>query len=180
MSDADDYKPRTADGRVPSWTEWTRNQRIGFVAFVVFLFAVVMPVALIATYDPSKLIDQGGVVEPGWGRKIVYIDNENPQIRCTATTSSGELLALEPFAGANRRKALGSRRNATKYWAVAVLPTDLGPLHISCQPNDSSLWITAPDDNTGLYIFLSLMGVMTTTLTVGARILRKRRRPREV
>ncbi|GAA2401275.1 hypothetical protein [Mycolicibacterium llatzerense] len=175
MSDSDDPKAG-GEGLVLSWAQWTRNQRIGFVAFMVFLFTVVVPVGFFAGHDPSKLISRGEVVEPGWGRNIVYVDSEEPDIHCTATTSSGELLTLAPFAGANRRKSLGSRRYATKYWAVAVLPTDRGPLHISCPSHDTVLWITAPDDNTWLYVFACLMATMTVAITVVAVVLRRRRR----
>jgi len=180
-ADAEDADSRRDDRRstsvgAVSWAQWTRNQRIGFVAFAAFLLTVVVPVGFFAVHDPSKLIGRGDVVEPGWRRNVVYVDNEDPGIRCTATTSSGELLALGPFTGANRRKSLGSRRYATKYWAVAVLPTDRGPLRISCPSHDTVLWITAPDDNTLLYIFLCLMGAMTVAMPVVAVVLRKGRR----
>lgn len=180
VSNADGRDPEGAEGRVFSWADWTRNQRVGFVAFVVFLFTIFVPVTAFAGYDPSKVMGQGDIVEPGWGREVVYVDNEDPHIRCTATTTNGEMLTLAPFAGANRKKPLGSRRNATKFWAVAALPTDHGPLHISCTPNVTTLWITAPEDNTGLYVFLSLIGTMTVTISVVAVVLRRRHRTKGV
>jgi len=178
VSDADDHPPTAEEGGgAPFWSAWTRNQRIGFAAFLVFLFAVLAPVASMATYDASKLVERGDAVEPGWGRDVVYVDDEDPQIRCTATTSNGESLTLAPFTGTHRRKSLGSRRGATRYWAVAVLPTDRGPLRISCPAHDTMLWIAAPDDNTWLYLSLGLLGALTVTLSVVALVLRRRRPP---
>lgn len=175
--DADDHRSAAPEGRAPIWATWTRNQRLWLGAFVVLLFAVVVPLGSMATHDSSKLIGRGDVVEPGRGRDVVYVHNDDPQTRCTATTSGGESLTLAPFVGANRRESLGSRRNATKYWAVAVLPTDRGPLRISCSSDDTVLWISAPHDNSTLYIFFSVIGAMTVAITVVAVMLRRRRPP---
>nr|AQS22515.1 Transposase IS116/IS110/IS902 family protein [Mycolicibacterium sp. CBMA 213] len=179
MSNATGEKPTATGEQVPFWTGWSRNQRIAYVAFVAFLITVVMPVVFMAGHDPTKLIQQGDAVDPGWGRNVVYVNNEDPKIRCTATTSSGETLNLAPFEGANRRKALGQSRYATSFWAVGELPTDRGTLHISCPSADLSLWIAAPDDNTWLYVFLCLIGTMTVTTPVVAIALRRRQRAME-
>lgn len=81
-----------------------------------------------ATYDASKLVERGDAVEPGWGRDVVYVDDEDPQIRCTATTSNGESLTLAPFTGTHREIAqvttrrhqvLGSRRVTDRPWTAA-------------------------------------------------------------
>ena len=170
---APDDEPTNA----PSWTEWTRAQRITFVAIIVALLTVVVPAGYMATDNPSKLIDQGAVVEPGRGRDVVYVDDKNPQIRCTATTSNGESVALAPFTGPDRKKSLGSRAGATKFWAVAVLPTDRGPLRISCPPHRGSVWIAAPDDNTWLFVFMGAIVALTVGIAVVAVKLRKQNRP---
>lgn len=162
---------------MPVWTGWTRTQRKWIVAFLFFLLTVVSPVTFMASHDASKLIGQGAVVEPAWRRNVVYVDHDDRQIRCTATTPSGESVALAPFTGATRKKSLGSRRGASKYWAVAVLPTDRGPLHVSCPNGGTTLWITAPEDNTWLFVFLGLMSASTVVLFVVGIRSRKGRQP---
>lgn len=179
MSTAAGEKPSAGGGRVPFWAGWSRTKRIAYVVFVAFLITVVMPSTFMNEFYPSKLIHQGDSVDPGWGRNVVYVDSEDPKIRCTATTSTGETFTLTPIEGANRRKALGQSRSATPYWAAAELPTDRGPLRISCSSDSISLWIAAPDDNTWFYAFLGLVGVMAVTTPIVAIALRRRQREKE-
>jgi hypothetical protein len=149
-----------------------------FVAVSLALSGLVGGTAFFAGYDPSQLIKSRATVTPAEGRNIVYVDNSQPQIRCTATTTSGETLTLPPFSGAQRRKVLGARGQGTPFWAVAELPLDRGALAVSCPPVTGLLWISAPSDYTGLFIYLGTIVGLSITLVVVNVVIRRRRSAR--
>jgi len=51
------------------------------VVFVTFLITVVMPSTFMNEFYPSKLIQHGDSVDPGWGRNVVYVESDHATSR---------------------------------------------------------------------------------------------------
>lgn len=128
------------------------SRGIGWViAIIAFGAMVTLLVTKMNTGSTGVYINSGGSVTPEEGRNVVFVKASESQVHCTATTSGGQTVALEPFTGEyDEKKAGGKRRliasRGTTYRAIGVLPTDRGPLTVRCPGYHKTIWVTSAND----------------------------------
>lgn len=92
----------------------------------------------------------GAQVTPNADNYTVYVKDRDlagrsaSDVHCTAT-SGGQKVSVSPSD--HNTISRGSRSSSTKYWAVAELPTDKGPLTVNCSDASAN-----PADLNGLYM----------------------------
>ncbi len=125
------------------------------LAWVVAIIAFGAMVAVLVTHKnisgTGVYINSGGTVSPKSGDNVVFVNASEPQVQCTATTSDGQSVPLEPFTGEYDGKRAGGKRRilvsrGTDYRAVGVLPTDRGPLTVRCPGYHKTIWVTSAND----------------------------------
>lgn len=130
----------------------SRSRGLGWViAIIAFGAMVTLLVTKMNTGSTGVFINSGGTVTPEAGRNVVFINASASQVQCAATTSGGQTVALEPFAGEYDEKRAGGKRRiiasrGTTYRAIGELPTDRGPLTVRCPGYHKTIWVTSAND----------------------------------
>lgn len=127
-------QPAEPEYPIPSVRRILRN-----IAIVLVLLAVPAAAWMIANgRNEVGLSAVDGPVNASEAAHTLYVDAEPAgPITCTATTSDGQHLTLAPASGIlQERVAIGS---STRYWAVADLPHDRGPLTTECTSSSTAV-----------------------------------------
>lgn len=96
----------------------------------------------------------GETVSPTERAHIVFAEDEGTidSYRCSASTTTGDQLSLPRYDGPRPQRSTGGRAGH-RFWAVADLPVDKGPLTVSC-PGNPRLWLAMPHPP-GVYKFMT-------------------------
>ena len=156
---------------------------IGRVIGTLFGFgmlALAVVIFLGSKDDPAELIRSGDVVTPTERVHVVYLDRSQSNIRCTATTSGGQVEPLAPFTGAHPEKTFGGKnrlfiRRGKTYRAVGELPLDRGPVTVRC-PGASRMWVSAPPNGWSWPIIVFVVIGVACLVVFVVVVLRRRRR----
>lgn len=151
------------------------------IAIVAFAAMVTLLVTKMNTGSTGVYINSGGTVTPEAGRNVVFVNASESQVHCTATTSGGQPVALEPFTGEyDGKKAGGKRRilfsRGTSYRAIGVLPTDRGPLTVRCPGYRKTIWVTSANDGKWSLPVIALFAVSFSCLVFFLVVTFRRRR----
>lgn len=164
------------------YAKLSRRQKWGFVG-VMLIASVISSVGTFALNEsdnhPAYYANGQEQITPTAEYHVVYVKDARAEIRCTATTADGQTLHLPPHTDGRRIKDARPRGATFEepdwYWAVAVLPTDRGPLTVTC-PAEGRLWVAGPGTaNWPVFLFMGLTVAFSAVLVVVAVIARCRR-----
>lgn len=122
--------------------------------------------------DSGGYFSNGETVTPTTDAHIVFVkkqhlDGKPPSsVRCSATTGAGKKLSLS--VPSEVVQTTRGARPVTTYVSVAELPTDQGPLTVTCTNGRSSdrldLVLGRPDSSNGVTIFFVGYGILMAVL----------------
>ncbi|KHO27954.1 hypothetical protein QQ44_03890 [Mycolicibacterium setense] len=133
--------------------------------------------------DTGGYFSNGDTVTPTADAHIVFVKKQHldgkpaSSVRCSATTDSGEKLSLS--VPSEVLSTSRGARPAKSYKSVAELPTDRGPLTVTCTKGGAidsrlDLVLGKPDSSTGPTIFLVGYAILMIVLVTVAIIMRRR------
>ncbi|WP_441964147.1 hypothetical protein [Mycolicibacterium houstonense] len=144
------------------------------------VFAVVSLFLLMG--DTGGYFSNGDTVTPTADARIVFVKKQHldgkpaSTVRCSATTGTGEKLALS-VPSEVLRTTRGARPTTT-YLSVAELPTGRGPLTVTCMKGAASpnldLVLGKPDSSTGSTIFVVGYVIIMIILVTVVIVMRRR------
>lgn len=133
--------------------------------------------------DTGGYFRNGDTVTPTADAQIVFVkekhlDGKPPSsVRCSATTDAGEAVSVSvPDEVVHTTRGA---RPSTDYVSVAELPTDQGPLTVTCTKGGATdryldLVLGKPDSSTGLTIFFVGYALLLIILVTVAIVLNRR------
>jgi hypothetical protein len=149
---------------------------------VVVAVLVFGSVLLVGT-ENGRFIASGDSVTPTSDEYMVFMDETDiasqpaGSVRCTASTAAGEeLTGLQPAE--QHTITRGRRSLATKYLAMAELPTDKGPLTVQCTAANgkiryTSMLLAAPEVNRAIWLVVGY-AVLLAVVFGGVFLIRRR------
>ncbi len=173
--------PWAPPGTEPQATPTTPNRR-GVILAGVF-GAVTMIGIMLGLFaiggDSGQYFSNGTEVSPSADEHIVFVKEKDlagqspSTVHCTAATASGQQLTLsQPAEPATVTR---SRRPTITYKSVADLPTDKGPLTVTCSGAEiSRLLLAKPATSTGVMLFIGGYVAFMAILIVVVIIMRRR------
>lgn len=155
------------------------------VAIIAFGAMVTLLVTTMNTGTTGVFINSGGTVTPEEGRNVVFVNDSEAQVQCTATTSGGQTVALEPFTGDYDEKRAGGKRRViasrgTTYRAIGMLPTDRGPLTVRCPGYHKAIWVTSANDGKWSLPLIAVFVISGSCLVFFLVVTLRRRRQQQV
>lgn len=144
----------------------------------ILTMAFVMGYMLLAVSKGGDYFTSGARVHPSPDESILFIRESDlggrlpSTAHCTATTDSGESVALAPLAEP-RTVSVGKYRKKT-YVSVAQLPTDKGPLTVNCTGvKFADLLLMTPGSGPPAWLFFvgygTLLGIMIVAVILTNR-----------
>ncbi|OMC37810.1 hypothetical protein A5740_04160 [Mycobacterium sp. GA-1841] len=133
--------------------------------------------------DTGGYFRNGDTVSPTADAHIVFVkekhlDGKPPStVRCSATTDAGEAVSVS--APSEVLHTTRGARPSTDYVSVAELPTDQGPLTVTCTKGGAidtylDLVLGKADSSTGLTIFLVGYALLLIILVTVAIVMNRR------
>lgn len=158
------YPPPSND---PNYGRANPRMLAVFIAIVVGYMALVGGGMAYLANDSlgGHYFANGAQVTPNADNYTVYVKDRDlagrsaSDVHCTATRD-GEKVSVAPSD--HNTISRGSRSSSTKYWAVAELPTDKGPLTVNCtdasaNPADlNDLYLARPSTASSSLIYIGI------------------------
>ncbi|OLP00727.1 hypothetical protein BVU76_19045 [Mycolicibacterium porcinum] len=150
--------------------------KYGIIAAAILGAVMALAGIFLLSGDSGGYFDNGDTVTPTADAHIVFVKKQHldgkpaSSVRCSATTAGGKEVSLS--APSEVLKTTRGARPTTTYLSVAELPTDRGPLTVTCTKNGASdanldFVLGKPDSSTGPTIyFVGYAVVMAILITV--------------